>query len=160
MAGIRNYFITLIASCILIAAILSVLPSGPIQRTARLTGGILLLLAAIRPLPGIDWENVLQQIALPSELPVSVSIDLENENDSIARDIIKSSCEKYILDKAADRGIPLHSADVTLDGADSAPLPVAVTVFGAFTKQQRQAFSDEIRDALGIQTENQTWIWE
>lgn len=156
IASFRAYLLTLLAASILVSAIYALLPDGAIRKVLLFAGGIAVFLVAVRPLPLIDWDAVSRNLAIPALAPADYAAELEEANDELTQRYIKQQCEAYILDKAAQKGVALKSAYIILNGAQ----PVAATVSGTFTKLQREVMSELIEDALGIQTENQTWIWE
>ena len=129
-------------------------PAGGPKRAARLAGGLLLLLAVVKPLLSLDG-SALTQAMTEYRLDAEYSAQaLEGENKTLMKDIIEAQTAAYIQDKAAALGITCRvavEADLTADY----PVPKVVTVTGELDRQQRQALTDQIEADFAIPADRQ-----
>lgn len=159
MEGVKAYLLALCAAGALVSVSLTLLPGGAARSIASLAGGLILIYVAVRPLPGIDWETALGELTASLEPARQTASFAADETESRIRDIIKDRCEAYIWDKAREAGVDVREICVEMSPPEEDPLPRLATVTGTFTEQQRTDLSRQIREDLGIRTENQTWIW-
>ena len=129
-------------------------PEGGPKRAARLAGGLLLLLAVVRPLLSLDGAaltRAMTEYRLEAELDAQ---GLEETNKTLTAHIIEEQCAAYIQDKAAALGITCRVA-VEADQAADYPVPKVVTVTGELTRQQRQTLTDQIEADFAIPASRQ-----
>lgn len=129
-------------------------PAGGPKRAARLAGGLVLLLAVVRPLVSLDGTELtraLTQYRLEAEYSAQA---LEEENKRQMTHIIEAQCAAYIQDKAAALGIAC-TVEVEADQAADYPVPKVVTVTGALTDRQRQALTEQIEADFAIPADRQ-----
>lgn len=150
----RQYFLSVIAAALICGILGSFLKKNKIL---NLLCGLLLVITIIRPLLSMELPE------LP-ELGISFDAgDAVSEGKRIARDtiegIITADTEAYILDKAEALGVTL-TVEVMTEIYDGCPVPVAVTLSGEISPEDRQALSQIIEDDLSISKENQIWTDE
>lgn len=153
----KSYVLSVVAAAIVCAMIQVLLGrKSAIGRIAQLLSGILMAITVIAPLGRISFQGI-------SEYWDDVSLDAQGyvtDGTSMAenqmRDIIKSQCEAYILDKANRMGLQI-SVEVELDGSNG-NIPCAVVVNGTVSPYARAQLGSYIEDTLGIAKENQKWI--
>lgn len=158
MELIKNWFIGVTCAAMLVAVADSLTPEGAVKKLGKLTGGIVLLLAVLHPLIGLDYEtfslNLTENRSALSEYSEQEATDL---NTQLMKTIIVEKTGAYILDKANALGADCTAAVVCDVGEDDLPYPVAVTVTGKLTESQREALSREIEAELAIPPEMQTF---
>ena len=80
-------------------------PSGREQAMVRLVGGLLLTLAILRPLAGLDWEGpALEAGSFQSRTAEQAEIYRKNQQEALAA-IIAEKTGAYIWDKANQLGL-------------------------------------------------------
>lgn len=129
-------------------------PAGGPKRAARLAGGLLLLLAVVKPLLELDG-TALTQAMTEYRLDAEVSAQaLEGENKTLMKDIIEAQSAAYIQDKAAALGISCQ-VQVEADEAADYPIPKVVTVTGTLTREERQRLTEQIEADFAIPADRQ-----
>lgn len=129
-------------------------PEGGPKRAARLAGGLLLLLAVVKPLLSLDGDALTRALTgyrLEAELDAQ---GLTQANKTLAAQIIEDQCAAYIQDKAAALGITCRVA-VEADREADYPVPKVVTVTGELTRAQRQALTHQIEADFAIPASRQ-----
>lgn len=141
-------------AAMLLALAESLSPAGGPRRAARLAGGMLLLLAVVRPLLRLDGAELTRAVSdyrLQAEWSAQA---LEGENRERMRDIIEARSAAYIQDKAASMGI-VCAVEVTADEAAEYPVPKLVTVTGALSRTERQTLTRQIEADFAIPADRQ-----
>lgn len=129
-------------------------PEGGPKRAARLAGGLLLLLAVVKPLLELDGSAITQAMTeyrLDAEISAQA---LEGENKTLMKDIIETQSAAYIQDKAAALGISCQ-VRVEADKAADYPVPKVVTVTGSLSREQRQKLTEQIEADFAIPADRQ-----
>ena len=153
---IRQWLLGITAAAMLVALAEALCPDGNIRGILRLTGGLVLLAAVLNPLLKLDTEALGRALA-EYKLDLSAySTELEEENETLMKDIIEEQSAAYIQDKAAGLGITCLAA-VEAEGGGDWPVPTAVTITGALTAEQREALTRAIEADFDIPAERQTY---
>lgn len=153
---IRQWLLGITAAAMLVALAEALCPDGNIRGILRLTGGLVLLAAVLNPLLKLDTE-ALGRALTQYRLDLSAySTELEEENETLMKDIIEEQSAAYIQDKAAGLGIACR-ADVEAEGEGDWPVPTAVTITGSLTAEQREALERAIEADFAIPAERQTY---
>lgn len=158
MDTIRNWLIGVTCAAMLAAVADSLTPAGTVKKIGKLTGGLIMLLALMQPILGLDYDAL--SLALTdyrgdfSECAVEEGSTLNTE---MMKSIIEQRTGAYILDKANALGADCSVEVECRVGEENLPYPVAVTVTGALTEKQRQALSREIEAELAVPAEKQTY---
>ena len=96
---IRQWLLGITAAAMLVALAEALCPDGNIRGILRLTGGLVLLAAVLNPLLKLDTE-ALGQALTQYRLDLSAySTELEEENETLMKDIIEEQSAAYIQDK-------------------------------------------------------------
>ena len=145
-----NWLMGVTCAAMILALAEGLSPAGGPKRAARLAGGLLLLLAVVKPLLSLDGSALTQAMTeyrLDAEWSAQA---LEGENKTLMKDIIEAQTAAYIQDKAAALGITC-TVQVEADQAAEYPVPKVVTITGALSReeQQRLAAVDEAGILLG-----------
>ena len=120
----------------------------------RLICGLFLSFVAINPLVDLDFsglEGYLESFSLEAAM---VSDAGKNMAQDAQGDIIKTSVESYIMDKAETLGASI-TAEVMLDQDN---LPLSVELAGNLSPYAKAEITGIITDDLGITKEHQIWI--
>ena len=132
-------------------------PAGRVKKAGRLAVGLLLLLAVVKPLGGLDDRALAG--ALESYRPDRGTYEaaLEEKSGAVLKTIIEERTNAYISDKAKTLGMDC-SAEVTYYyGPDGEVRPEAVVVQGKWTEDQRGALSRALEGELGIPAARQSF---
>lgn len=151
---ICGYIMTLVAAGMLVAVGQSVLSMPRMKKIAALSGGAILMLAALSPL--VDLK--LDEIALEFDSIDTKSLEqMQEESTKNVNDIIKRTTESYILDKATEVGAVI-SVEVTVATADGGyGYPYSATIAGIVSVEQKKTLSDCLSRELGIPEQRQVW---
>ena len=93
-----NWLMGVTCAAMILALAEGLSPAGGPKRAARLAGGLLLLLAVIKPLlslDGSDLTRTMTEYRLEAEYSAQA---LEGENKTLMKDIIEAQTAAYIQD--------------------------------------------------------------
>lgn len=136
----------------------SLLRSSETVRRIRLLSSLLMMVMIISSLTKIDFHSFLTQDWYFQEEGMQYARQGESLSREAAADIIQAELSAYIESRAAEQGISVEAL-VQISKSDQ-PLPEAILLSGRFTDNQKQAFSRQITQELGIAGENQQWMWK
>lgn len=153
MAFLRQWLLGVVACATLVSAAGQICPEGALRKIARLTGGLLLLLAMLRPLGALRPAESLPDADGYREEVARLERELSAERENALRHGIASELEAYIEDKAGALGAEVR-AEAELETRGGVPLPKRVTLRGAYS----EALSAFLASELGIAKEKQIWI--
>lgn len=153
MTVLRSWLLS-VTACAVLVSIAEQLTYGSAMRAAvRFTGGVILLLALLRPL-------VRQELSLPAfsaEDYRAAVAELEQAygeaQETALGEGIAEKTQAYIEDKAETGGARVRAVVKTEKRGD-ALVPVSVTLYG----EKNEALGALIARELGITEEQQTWI--
>ena len=153
---IARWVLGVTAAALAVAVADALCPEGSVRAVLRLTGGLVLLTAVLTPLLRLDTEalgRALTEYRLELD---GAAARLEEENETLMRDIIEEQAAAYIQDKAAGQGIDCR-VSVEAAGEGDWPVPTSVTVEGTLTEGQRTALTQMIQADFAIPAERQTY---
>ena len=160
MDVIRQWIVGVTCASVLLAITQSLMPAGGVRRVGRLAGGLLLLLAATAPLASLDGAALGATLTEYRVAESGSAALLELENERLVKEIIEEQTAAYISDKARELG-GTCTAEVTYEYGDEGMVrPVAVSIRGTLTEQQRSRLTGIIETDLAIPEENQTYEGE
>lgn len=153
MESLRTWLSSIVAVTLLIAMAESLVPEGTIRRVAGFTGGLVLLLALVRPvlaggLPDLTLETEKWTAAIEEE---QASLSRQGE-DALAA-LIAERTASYIWDKGAALGLEVKANVETRTGEAGLPVPERVELEGPYSKE----LADYITHELNIPPERQVW---
>ena len=153
MDSLRAWLLSL-AGAALLTALAAMFPtSESLRRIVKLIGGVALLFA---PLVAFDYDSY---AAALQDCRVSVSTDgaVSDSSERLQRTVIESELRAYILDKAAQCGVSLADAQVTLQwSTDGYWYPYAVRLVTAGAAENSR-LAQTIESDLGIPRARQEW---
>lgn len=155
MEGIRNYFLAIVAACMLSVLACALLKNSRIQKITRFIAGILILLTVSAPLLRLDLTGLADRIAELGDRSGFSTQQISKDYQTMLRALVQANMEKYIEAKAEALG-GIIQAEVTV-GSGETPMPESVILTGSMTPAQAQALEDYIRDSLGIPSDRQEW---
>ncbi len=132
----------------------SLVDNGKIRSILQISTGILVLLVLLKPIAGLDLEDIGNRIkdSMGEEFQTENYQELYREK---LKEQIRTTTEKYIQDKASALGAEIH-ADITLSN-DNYPVPAAVEIRGKMSYEQKQSLENYLTHELGIPPEKQRW---
>lgn len=153
MESLRTWLSSIVAVTLLIAMAESLVPEGTMRRVAGFTGGLVLLLALVRPvlaggLPDLTLETEKWTAAIEEE---QASLSRQGE-DALAA-LIAERTASYIWDKGAALGLEVKANVETRTGEAVLPVPERVELEGPYSKE----LADYITHELNIPPERQVW---
>lgn len=155
MSAIGRYVMTLVCGALICGVILSIgTPSGAGYRLRKMICGLFLAFLAIAPLKEIEFRDFTREFGEYSQEAEAAAAIGQSQAEAAILDIIKSRCESYILDKAADLNVTIH---VRVEVDEASQLPAAAELEGDVTPYEKQVLSDYITQELGIEKEAQNW---
>ena len=153
MTFLRSWLLSVTACAVLVSIAQQLTDGGTMKKIVRFVGGMVLMLAMLRPLlsltfdlPELDGENYREAVE-------ALKKTLSAEQDSALSNSIAEQTQAYIEDKASSFGLSMR-AEVQTALRDGVPLPDSVTLYGT----KSAALSAYIAQELGIAEEKQLWI--
>lgn len=150
MEWVRTWLLGVVCAGILVTVAQALTPNGAGKLPVRLAGGLVLLLAMVRPLIGmdyadldwgLDWEE-----AIPAQVELGTAVTREQMKTSIAQ-----ATAAYILDKAEELDVPVAQAAVTCGETEEGVCrPVAVTLTGTWNYERQEKMARLIERDLDI----------
>ncbi|WP_186564428.1 stage III sporulation protein AF [Lawsonibacter celer] len=151
---IRSWLIGITCAAMIVALAEGLTPPGAIRKVGKLTGGLVLLLAILQPILGLDGAALTRSLT-EYRLDLSAYSDsLEEENGELMKEIIAEQSAAYIVDKAAELGISCQVTVETVQDGDY-PVPETVTVIGELDMAQQEALKRQIETDFAIPAQRQ-----
>ena len=102
---IRQWLVGITCAAMIAALAEGLAPPGAVRKVGRFTGGLVLLIAVLKPIAAVDGEALGRALA-EYRLDLSAySTQLEEENSARMKSIIEEQAAAYIVDKAASLGL-------------------------------------------------------
>ena len=155
MEFLRNWLIGITAAAIILALADILMPEGSVKRIGKFAGGLLLMLAILRPVLSLDYEVLAGSLANFRYEVQEYSMSLEIENERLKKIIIEDRTGAYIRDKAAELGISCTVAVQCRVHEKEQLYPVSVTVYGEMTPEQNAKLIRIIEAEISIPPEMQ-----
>ena len=153
IAAVREWVTSVVAVTLLLTVAQTLIPEGSIRKIAAFTGGVVLLAALLQPV----LRTVLSRLQLDFSVYDSAvrerQEELEDARDRELASVIAARAEAYILDKAAQLGLPVTVRVGTETGEEGVPLPASADVAGPRSEELAAYMERE----LGIPRERQVW---
>ena len=155
MESLRAWLLSL-AGAALLTALAAMVPTSESLRIVKLIGGVALTCLLFSPLVAFDYDSY---AAALQDCRVSVSTDgaVSDSSERLQRTVIESELRAYILDKAAQCGVSLADAQVTLQWSTDGywyPYAVRLVTSGA---AENSRLAQTIEANLGIPRARQEW---
>lgn len=154
---IRTWLIGVTAAAMVAALADSLAPEGAVKKVGKLAGGLLMVVAILQPLAGLDYEAMAASLANYRLETEGYSSALEAENEQLMKIIIEERTGAYIQDKAAELDAVCTAEVICQVNEDGSMYPASVVVYGELTQAQTDALSRTIEGDLAIPAENQRY---
>lgn len=152
MSAIRTWLLGVFAAAAALSILYSLLPKGKFTVIARYTGGLVLLLVLLRPLLGLDTEDLRRRYDQWTEEVRATNETAQQENTDALASLIADKTGAYIQKKAAGLGLDCH-AEVTCEVRDGTPFPASVWL----DIPRSAALETVIAEDLDIAKDHQFW---
>ena len=153
MTFLREWLLGIVAAALAIALAQSLTPEGTVKKVGKLVGGLVLLLAVVKPIARVD-PSALAGLWTASEYGSAQAAAQGGEE--VLKILIAQKTGAYIVDKGQSLGCEVTRAEVTVAGDESGwPVPWSVVVKGDWTLEQREELSRVIAETLAIPTARQ-----
>ena len=153
MTILRSWLLGVVACALLVSACEQLTDGGTMKKIVRFVGGMLLMLALLRPLLRIDLTALAVNAGAYREAVAQLEEELDAQRQRELSARIAAQTGAYIEDKAASLGASIRAV-VTTEECGGIPLPVSVTLYG----EENAEISAYIERELGIAKEDQLWI--
>ena len=158
IAFLRQWLLGVIACALVVSFAEQICPQGVARRVLRFAGGLLLLLAILSPLRGIDRQFPGGELSNYRETIARLTPEYESVRDAALENGIAAELGTYIEDKAAAMGAQVR-VEVEVDTRNGRLIPVRVRLYGARPADYvEQQLSAAITETLGIAREQQLWM--
>ena len=151
---LRQWILGVTCAAMIAAVVQAFARKGGAGKAVQLTAGLLVLLAAAKPLVGLsafDVSGALQDLQFQQETRAD---ELTEENDRMMKALIEGKTEAYILGKAKEMGIDCGVLVTYARNESGAFAPARVTITGALTAEEQRRLAGQISADLGIAGEN------
>lgn len=152
MTFLRSWLLGVVACAVLVSLAGQLTDGGTMKKIVRFAGGMLLMLAMLRPLLRLDLAVLDVDLASYREAVSQLELELAQRQEDALSARIATETGAYIEDKADELGLSVRAA-VRTEEVDGVPLPVSVTLCG----EENAALADCIERELGIAKEDQLW---
>lgn len=154
MSMLKEWLLGVTAAALAVSLAQALTPEGTVKKIGRLVGGLVLLLAAVRPLMG--WEGApLGSLSLSPE-PSAVE-EGARSGEQVMKTLIAQKAGAYIVDKGQSLGISCTAEVGVAVDSSGWPVPWEATVSGEWTQAQKKALSQAVEEELGIPAQRQSF---
>ena len=153
MTILRSWLLGVVACALLVSACEQLTDGGTMKKIVRFVGGMLLMLALLRPLLRIVLRDFAVTAGAYREAVAQLEEELGAQRQRELSARIAAQTGAYIEDKAASLGASIRAV-VTTEERGGVPLPASVTLYG----EENAEISAYIERELGIAKEDQLWI--
>ena len=128
-------------------------PEGAVKKVGRLVGGLVLLLAVVRPLGKLELDG----LAVAAANMGSLAGTEERAGEKVMKTLIVEKVGAYIVDKGSALGVDCQ-ASVTVRADETGWLvPWAVEITGDLTAEQERRLSQAVEEELSIPAQRQSF---
>lgn len=150
-----RWMIGIFAAALLTAVALTITPKN--KKAVALAGGLIMILAAVKPLGELTYQDISAQIAKYQIKADELRSGINVGSAEIMAVIIQEQTEAYILDKAAELGLEIEVEVTTQQASDGWPYPTDVKVTGQLSESDIQRLGRIISEDLAVAPDRQEW---
>lgn len=152
MTFLRDWILGITAAALAIALAQALTPAGTVKKVGSLLGGMVLLLAALRPVLALDVDTL--AVAAANYAPSAAPDELGQE---ALKSLIAEKTAAYIVDKGARLGAGVTAQVELAQDGSGWPVPYRARISGTWTEQQRQALEQAVSRELDIPPQRQSY---
>lgn len=156
MGALRQWLLGVVLTAFAAGLAREVAPKGREQVWVRLVGGLLLMLAILRPLAGLSGAELALETGSFSRDTQAQTERYRRERQDVLASIIAEKTAAYIWDKAYGLGLQVSVEVTTAAGESGIPLPDTVAITGPYSA----ALAACIEEGVGIPAEKLIWLEE
>ena len=153
IGALREWLTSIVVVTLLLSVAQMLVPEGSIRRVASFAGGLILLVALLRPVLGADLERLRLDLDGYERELQNAREELSSAGDTEVAERIAERTAAYISDKADALGLEVKVRVETAPGEAGVSLPVKAEVTGPYS----QELADFMTRELGIPAERQVW---
>lgn len=157
MSALRQWLLGMCAAAMAVTLADCLLPEGAVKKIGKLIGGLVLMIAALQPLVGLDYSMISAAWASYRLENSGYSAALETENTQLIKIIIEEQTSAYIQDKAAELGIDCTVQVTCQIQEDGTPYPAQAVIQGSLTQKQMETIELLIEGDLAIPKDSQQY---
>lgn len=137
MELLRQWLMGITCAALVVTLAEHMTPRGSMKKIVGLVGGLVLLVAVLSPIMGLDYQRLSGELAGYRMEAAGYAEAMKSVNSDLTKSIIAQQSGAYIVDKATALGIKQCTALVICAvGAGEIPVPVSVKITGEFTAEQ------------------------
>lgn len=155
MSFLKEWLLGVTAAALAVALAQALTPEGTAKKLLRLIGGLVLLLAVVRPLKGLAPEA----LPRPEDLVPSAET-AERAGEEVMKTLIAQKVGAYIVEKGSALGCPCTAQVTVAEDESGWTIPWSVQVRGQWTAKEKKELSQLIARELDIPVERQTFLEE
>lgn len=150
---LKDWLLGIIAAALAVSLAQALTPEGTVKKIGRLVGGSVLLLAAARPLVGLETLR-----STPLTVPVpTVAAAGEQSGEEVMKTLIAQKAGAYIVDKGRALGLDCKAEVGVAQDISGWPVPWEAEISGRWTAGQKKALSRAVEEDLGIPAQRQSF---
>lgn len=155
MEFLKNWILGITAAALAVSLAQALTPEGTVKKVGKLVGGLVLLLAVVRPGVRLDPGALLPD---QNALGGLSKEEAGQSGEEALKILIAQKTGAYIVDKGQSLGCRVTQAAVTV-AADSSgwPVPWSVEITGSWTGEQRRTLERAVEEELDIPAERQSY---
>lgn len=149
---IKDWLLGITACALAVSLAQALTPEGTVKKVGRLVGGLVLLLAAVRPFFALDVGELAVFGAQTAPAQQAGTWDSE-----ATKTLIAEKTAAYIVDKGTALGCTV-AVQVRVENDENGwPVPWSAEISGTWTGPQRQALSQALEEELNIPPDRQSF---
>jgi len=152
MSFLREWLLGITAAALAVALAQALTPEGAIKKTARLAGGLVLLLAVVNPLKSF----VPEVLPTPGDLAPSPETAASG-GEEVMKTLIAQKAGAYIVDKGLALGCACTARVTVAEDENGWPVPWSAEVWGQWTEKGKAELSQTIAQELDIPAQRQSF---
>lgn len=156
----HNWIYSVSAAAAVCAICAALIPEGRMKKASSFVFAAVMLTAMLAPISELDFRAYsisAEKYRLQAE---SIVADGNKAKENLDRRYIEGKYAAYILDKAAQEGIELHSVSVSCSWSTEDfwyPESVVITASGNTNEEKYLSIKNAIEAELGIDVAHQQW---
>lgn len=153
IGALREWITSIVMVTLLLSVVQTMVPEGTVRKIAAFTGGLILLLALLRPLLAMDLEGLKLDLSDYERAIQNQQEALAEAGETELAELIAARTAAYISDKANSLGQTVEVRVETEIGPDGLCIPSSAELTGTYS----QELAAWIERELGIRAERQVW---
>jgi len=153
MRAAGEWFTSIVVVTALLGTARQFLPEGALRQMGSFTGGLILILAILGPLPEVDLSRIGTDLESYSRAIQERTEEIAAAGEQELAGLIEERTAAYISEQAQRMGLEVSVRVRTRPDRDGVPVPVEVELAG----ERSEALSAWIETELGIPEERQAW---